>query len=45
MPRRADYNSHKCLDVPAFSTDDGTIVEQYQCNAGTNQQWDLRANG
>ncbi|MGW1073132.1 RICIN domain-containing protein [Streptomyces sp. NPDC002537] len=34
-------NSRKCVDVLAFSTQDETRVEQYTCNAGTNQQWTL----
>ena len=33
------------LDDPAFSTSNGTSIDQYQPNGGTNQQWKLLAAG
>ncbi len=33
--------SGKVLDDPAFSTANGTQIDQYQLNGGTNQRWDL----
>lgn len=34
-------NSGKCIDVTASGTDDGTNVQQYTCNGGLAQTWDL----
>ncbi|MEU6389057.1 endo-1,4-beta-xylanase [Streptomyces sp. NPDC046939] len=31
--------SGRCLDVPGSSTTDGTQVQLWDCNSGTNQQW------
>ncbi len=31
--------AQKCLDVTAQGTADGTRVQQWTCNGGTNQQW------
>ncbi|AWT45997.1 MULTISPECIES: endo-1,4-beta-xylanase [Streptomyces] len=31
--------SGRCLDVPNSSTTDGTQVQLWDCNSGTNQQW------
>jgi hypothetical protein len=31
--------TNECLDVPAFSQDDGAPVQQWTCNGGANQQW------
>lgn len=31
--------TNECLDVPAFSMDDGGPVQQWTCNGGANQQW------
>jgi len=31
--------SGRCLDVPNSSTTDGTQVELWDCNGGSNQQW------
>jgi hypothetical protein len=31
--------SGRCLDVPGASTDNGKQVELYDCNGGTNQEW------
>ncbi|MFF9623063.1 endo-1,4-beta-xylanase [Streptomyces griseosporeus] len=31
--------SGRCLDVPNTSTTDGTQVQLWDCNGGTNQQW------
>src|SRR5262252_6249120 len=36
-----NINSGKALDVPAFSTLPGTLIDQWSFNGGTNQQWDL----
>jgi hypothetical protein len=33
--------SGKVLDDPAFSTSEGTTIDQYQLNGGANQQWDV----
>ena len=35
------------LDDPSFSTSNGVLVQQYQLNGGTNQQWEILtlANG
>jgi hypothetical protein len=35
----------KCLDVPGFNDTNGTDVQIYDCNGGTNQQWELWADG
>ena len=35
----------KCLDVHGAGTADGTAVEIYDCNGGTNQQWTLNSDG
>jgi hypothetical protein len=42
-----NYHSGKCLEVPAFSTTDGTQLDQWSCNGGTNQLWrpQLNASG
>ena len=32
-------SSGKVLDVPGFATADGVVIEQFQLNRGTNQQW------
>nr|BEK63972.1 hypothetical protein KPHV_11990 [Kitasatospora purpeofusca] len=32
-------DTQKCLDVTGQSTESGTLVEQWTCNGGTNQQW------
>jgi O-glycosyl hydrolase len=37
--------SGKCLDVPSVSDTNGTQLEIYACNAGTNQEYTLQANG
>ena len=34
----------KCLDVTGKATADGTKVELWTCNGGTNQQWTAGAN-
>jgi mannan endo-1,4-beta-mannosidase len=36
-----NVNSHEVLDVPAFSTSPGTLIEQWSFNSGTNQQWQV----
>lgn len=33
--------SNRCLDVPGVSTTNGTQLEIYDCNGGTNQTWTL----
>jgi O-glycosyl hydrolase len=37
--------SSKCLDVPGSSTANGTQLEIYTCNAGSNQEYTLAPNG
>ncbi len=37
--------SGRCLDVPNVSTANGTQVEIWDCNGGTNQQWTQRSDG
>jgi O-glycosyl hydrolase len=37
--------SGKCLDVPGASDTNGTALELYTCNAGSNQEYTLQANG
>jgi len=41
----AAVHSSKCLDVAAFSQDDGGAVYQWTCHGGTNQQWRLNPVG
>jgi O-glycosyl hydrolase len=37
--------SGKCLDVPGQSTANGTQLDIYTCNAGSNQEYTLAPNG
>jgi hypothetical protein len=37
--------SGRCLDVPNATQTDGTFVELWDCNGGTNQQWTLTSSG
>jgi len=37
--------SNRCLDVPGAATANGTLLEIYDCNGGTNQQWTSLSNG
>jgi O-glycosyl hydrolase len=37
--------SGKCLDVPGVSTTNGTQLDIYSCNAGSNQEYTLNPNG
>jgi endo-1,4-beta-xylanase len=37
--------SGRCLDVPNSSTTDGTQLQLWDCNSGTNQQWALTDAG
>ncbi|MET8576776.1 ricin-type beta-trefoil lectin domain protein, partial [Streptomyces sp. NPDC005012] len=37
--------SGRCLDVPNATTTDGTQVQLWDCNNGTNQQWSFTAAG
>ena len=37
--------SGKCLDVPSVSDTNGTQLTIYTCNAGSNQEYTLQANG
>ena len=39
------YGGAKCVDAYAKGTTAGTKVDLYDCNGGTNQQWNLNANG
>ncbi|XYH93542.1 RICIN domain-containing protein [Sorangium sp. So ce1128] len=38
-------HSGKCLDVNGASTADGAAVQQWTCNGGSNQQWQLQSAG
>jgi hypothetical protein len=31
--------SGRCLDDPAFNTTNGTQLDIWDCNGGSNQQW------
>lgn len=35
--------SNRCVDVPGFSTTDGTQLDLWDCNGGGNQSWDYTA--
>ncbi|WP_426513235.1 RICIN domain-containing protein [Dactylosporangium sp. McL0621] len=37
--------SNRCLDVTGRATANGTAVEIWDCNGGTNQQWTQLSNG
>ena len=37
----AGLQSGRCLDDPAFSTTNGTQLDIWSCNDGTNQRWKL----
>jgi len=37
--------SGRCLDVPGFSTTDGTQLDLWDCNGGGNQSWNHTAAG
>lgn len=39
------YLLGKCLDVPGYSTTNGTGVQIYDCNGGTNQTWQFPGDG
>ena len=32
-------------DVPNYATDNGTLLEIWDCNGGANQQWNLNSDG
>ncbi|GAB3921084.1 hypothetical protein GCM10029976_007640 [Kribbella albertanoniae] len=36
--------SNRCLDVPGFSTTNGTALDLWDCNGGGNQSWNLTAS-
>ncbi len=36
--------SNRCLDVPNASQNDGTLLNIWDCNGGTNQQWTQTAS-
>jgi hypothetical protein len=38
-------SSNRCLDVPGRSTTNGTLLQIWDCNGGTNQQWTYLSNG
>ncbi|HEX2142987.1 MAG TPA: RICIN domain-containing protein [Glycomyces sp.] len=38
-------HSGKCLNVDSASTEDGALLQQYDCNGAENQQWELRSVG
>jgi Ricin-type beta-trefoil lectin domain/Cellulase (glycosyl hydrolase family 5) len=35
--------SNRCVDVPGFSTSDGTALDLWDCNGGGNQSWNWTA--
>src|SRR5690349_6783576 len=35
----------KCVDVPGANDANGTLVQLYDCNGGTNQQWEFWWDG
>ncbi len=37
--------SNRCLDVPRLATTDGTLLQIWDCNGGSNQQWTYLSNG
>ncbi|MFF5289815.1 ricin-type beta-trefoil lectin domain protein [Paractinoplanes globisporus] len=37
--------SGRCVDVPGFSTADGTALDLWDCNGGGNQSWNRTAAG
>ncbi|MET8867321.1 PHB depolymerase family esterase [Nonomuraea sp. NPDC004580] len=37
--------SGRCVDVPNNATSDGTAVQLWDCNTGTNQQWSQTSSG
>jgi len=37
----AGLQSGRCLDDPGFSTTNGTQLDIWSCNDGTNQRWKL----
>ena len=37
--------SNRCLDVPNVSTTNGTLLDIWDCNSGSNQQWTALPNG
>ncbi len=43
--RILNRHSGKCLDVVSASTTDGAEIVQYTCGTGTNQQFQMVANG
>ena len=37
--------SNRCLDVPGAATANGTLLDIWDCNGGSNQQWTALSNG
>ena len=37
--------SNRCLDVPGAATANGTLLDIWDCNGGSNQQWTSLSNG
>ncbi|MFJ4304542.1 ricin-type beta-trefoil lectin domain protein [Streptomyces pseudovenezuelae] len=37
--------SGRCLDIPGFSTADGTHLQLWDCHGGSNQKWTTLAAG
>ncbi|HXR65506.1 MAG TPA: arabinofuranosidase catalytic domain-containing protein, partial [Ktedonobacteraceae bacterium] len=38
-------SSNRCLDVPGAATANGTLLDIWDCNGGSNQQWTSLSNG
>ena len=37
--RVVERRSGRCLDVPGWSTTNGTVLNLWDCTGGNNQQW------
>ncbi|WP_051450364.1 ricin-type beta-trefoil lectin domain protein [Actinospica robiniae] len=37
--------SNRCLDVPGLATANGTLLDIWDCDGGSNQQWAYQSNG
>ena len=37
--------SNRCLDVPGVATANGTLLDIWDCNGGSNQQWTILSKG
>jgi hypothetical protein len=44
-PITSGANSAKCVDDNGLSTANGSKIQMWDCNGGTNQQWTVASNG